>query len=427
MGITSLLLKLEPHQEVYFPGQTVMGAIQTQVSSEVSCTAVEIKFKGSAKVKWTESHNDNHTVYSASEDYFRFKTNIWTPQGSNWKLPSGNHVWPFNFIIPQNIPSSFEGPYGSVRYSITVNADLSFRFDESHKIYININCPVDLNFLEQARAHLVIKTVDSSCFLCCTRGPVSININCPRSGAVVGEHFKLRGEINNRGSTEVERVSVALHQKVTYHTKRKNRKCCSTVTTLEKGAISPGDSCYLQDDPLLIHAVVPMLSNCSIMTLSYELEVRADFGCCSKVKGASNFFIGTVPFVVEGGESGYPANAPTLPIMGSAAPSAPRYFGTATNYPVPSAPAVNSPPEVGAIGFVSEKSKEEIPPPPPGFVQVEPSVPDTAWPPAAPVVPNPYPNHSPPGAESCWFCVNGRSRIDRKAPAPKYLSYRGCF
>lgn len=63
----------------------------------------------------------------------------------NDELQEGNHAWPFNFQIPQNVPSSFEGTVGYIRYSITAKADIPMAFDIDREIYISINCPLDLN------------------------------------------------------------------------------------------------------------------------------------------------------------------------------------------------------------------------------------------------------------------------------------------
>ncbi|XP_047740320.1 arrestin domain-containing protein 17 [Hyalella azteca] len=216
MGIEDISVFLEPHQDIYFPGQAVMGQVKVQSSSDTSCRAIVVEFKGKAKVHWSVKEGDNTKHFTSREEYFKFKTSLWSSRSSE-KLSSGNHAWPFNFQLPFNIPSSFEGTVGYIRYSIKANADIPMGVDHKKKIFISINCPFDLNCSDSARVPLVIQTSDTSCCLCCVRGPVDINVRCVHSGAVVGEGYRVRGEVTNNGSKEVGSTVVALYQHVTYH------------------------------------------------------------------------------------------------------------------------------------------------------------------------------------------------------------------
>lgn len=48
--------------------------------------------------------------------------------GSDVKLQPGNYSFPFEFRLPPNgLPTSFEGPYGSIRYWIHGEADRPWR------------------------------------------------------------------------------------------------------------------------------------------------------------------------------------------------------------------------------------------------------------------------------------------------------------
>jgi hypothetical protein len=41
------------------------------------------------------------------------------------KLEAGHHIFPFTFILPNHLPSSFEGQYGHVRYYVQVKQSLT--------------------------------------------------------------------------------------------------------------------------------------------------------------------------------------------------------------------------------------------------------------------------------------------------------------
>ena len=67
------------------------------------------------------------------------------------KIPGGSHTWPFQFTLPRNIPSSFEGTVGWVRYSLKVTADIPFGFDDKNTLYFSVNDLDDLNYNEEAK------------------------------------------------------------------------------------------------------------------------------------------------------------------------------------------------------------------------------------------------------------------------------------
>ena len=60
-------------------------------------------------------------------------------------LPPGQHVYPFTFQLPPNLPSSFEGGEGFVRYSIKGTIDKPWKFDHDTKRLFTVTSPLDLN------------------------------------------------------------------------------------------------------------------------------------------------------------------------------------------------------------------------------------------------------------------------------------------
>ena len=68
------------------------------------------------------------------------------------ELAAGQHQIPFNFLLPIQIPSSFEGTHGHVRYRIKAFLKGTFmKIDYKQEILIPVNTIVDLNInLERA-------------------------------------------------------------------------------------------------------------------------------------------------------------------------------------------------------------------------------------------------------------------------------------
>lgn len=122
-------------------------------------SGVRVKFDGQAEVEWSESESyydsvekkqKSRTVYYRSEQtYFHNVYNL--VSGDNLTLPAGRHTYPFSFILPQQLPSSFEGKHGHIRYTITATVDRPWKSDYEAKVMIPLTSPLDLNFLPGIR------------------------------------------------------------------------------------------------------------------------------------------------------------------------------------------------------------------------------------------------------------------------------------
>ncbi|XP_018013961.1 arrestin domain-containing protein 17-like [Hyalella azteca] len=247
MGIENISIVPEPHKQVYFPGQEVKGYVLVVCSSATRCRAVDINFSGNARVSWAEGGGEHTVRYEASEPYFNFRTNLFVPD-STGRLPAGNHVWPFKFELPLNIPSSFEGEIGYIRYCIKTTARVFLGFNKEVEVYISVNCPFDLNSSSSAQAPLEIRTSGTSC---CLKGIVNILLMGERSGAAVGEPYK----------------------QVIYTSTSKSTTRTTCVKTFEKGHVARGDSLYFNDEFFIVPSVVAGLQHCKLMSLKYYLEV----------------------------------------------------------------------------------------------------------------------------------------------------------
>jgi hypothetical protein len=92
-----------------------------------------------------------YNIFRASENYINTDAMLFPGP----LLQAGQHTFPFSFILPHNLPSSFEGQFGHVRYYVKVgtvstvpNQNASFLFSRKCEIVIILrkvqcakNCP----------------------------------------------------------------------------------------------------------------------------------------------------------------------------------------------------------------------------------------------------------------------------------------------
>lgn len=65
-------------------------------------------------------------------------------------MPVGEHQFPFAFVLPQNIPSSYENRNGKVRYSVKAVVDRSWKTNYTCKLPFSVNTFLDLNTISEA-------------------------------------------------------------------------------------------------------------------------------------------------------------------------------------------------------------------------------------------------------------------------------------
>jgi Arrestin (or S-antigen), N-terminal domain len=125
-----------------------------------------LEAKGESNVHWRA----DSTTYCSEETYFRhifpfleqgssFSTEtmisktlfkFWMLGGESFDLMPGNYEYPFTFRLPNELPSSFEGEHGWVRYTLTATVVRSWQSNHEIKVPITVNTVVDLNSVEKA-------------------------------------------------------------------------------------------------------------------------------------------------------------------------------------------------------------------------------------------------------------------------------------
>jgi len=60
-------------------------------------------------------------------------------------LEAGTYRYPFTFPLPPNVPSSFEGEHGYVRYTVEAKIDRPWKFDHVSRSAFTVINHVDLN------------------------------------------------------------------------------------------------------------------------------------------------------------------------------------------------------------------------------------------------------------------------------------------
>lgn len=232
----SIVIDFDNPSAVFFSGQTITGRIIVSLSNPISCRGIEVKFKGSGKVHWSEQktvqrdgQSETETVhYNSSETYYSREYRVWG-NGEKNELPPGTHQFNFSFLLPNGIPSSFESSTGQVRHCCKAKMDIPWGIDKKAKRPYSVNTLLDLNRDPQAQMPIEYNEHKYLCCFWCRSGPLSMVVRIPRSGYVPGQKILLNAECSNMTRNKVSYSKASLKQKVTFyaegHTKSDSRGC----------------------------------------------------------------------------------------------------------------------------------------------------------------------------------------------------------
>ncbi|XP_048733486.1 arrestin domain-containing protein 3-like isoform X1 [Ostrea edulis] len=374
--IQNFIIELENQQGVYYPGQVVRGEIVLELSEALKIREIRITFRGEAYVDWPGSSSPYDETsgpkkggfrlpsddnYSASEEYFNRTIPLFgngRGEGDNNILPLGRHTFPFDFGLPDVLPSSFEGPWGYIRYVINATLDRPWSFNTNYKRAFTLISPLDLNTQRNAMHSTSNRRAKRMCCLCCKSGPVSGTIYLDKIGFVPGEMININAEIQNLSSFECD-VWAILEMKTIYFStaqktrslpkrvknplKRtatenkisevlvfppknpsrmetlKTRKLEKEVTRISHPGVQGGESVVWKGMGLVIPPVPPsFLERCNIIDIRYFLKlVIGTLGSLSNLEIPIEVIIGTVPLrpqLVHQNAHAVVPSAPPMPV-----------------------------------------------------------------------------------------------------------------
>merc|ERR1712012_201205 len=145
-------------------------------------------------------------THVGGEEYFCVKQFIFGDGSETFYLNPGVHRMPFQFTLPTKIPTSYEGEFGNIRYTIRAVISRPWRFDHEKVRIFTVNNPLDLNTKNYTKYLNPVGTKDhkSLCCLCCKSGPNSVTMILTRSGSVPGEKLIINAEIDNKSNKTMD-------------------------------------------------------------------------------------------------------------------------------------------------------------------------------------------------------------------------------
>uniref|UniRef100_H3C002 Zgc:110626 n=1 Tax=Tetraodon nigroviridis TaxID=99883 RepID=H3C002_TETNG len=316
--------------DTFSNGDSVSGQVTLEVAKDCQISSLSVKFKGKARVLWSERHGNTTVVYHSKEKYFTFKNYFIRDKkatGDNVVAP-GCHVYPFTFQIPYQImPPSFKGADGKIVYSLEARLSRSMRIDQKDLTKINFvpnaNWSPEHNLREPQHES---KEKKMNLF---TSGSVSMDVSLEKTGFCQGEGISVLACIQNNSSREIK-PKYCLYRKHSFFAEGKRRVHTKDLLKEVGNPIPPSASEKVTRVITIPQDIEPSIFNCSIIKAEHRLRVYLDVKYASDPEIKFPIVILRAPTV---------SAAPPFPTASAPYPAAAFGFGnTALPQPPPAPP-----------------------------------------------------------------------------------------
>ncbi|KAK9885191.1 hypothetical protein WA026_010698 [Henosepilachna vigintioctopunctata] len=316
------------NQGPIYPGALLQGKVSCNFNSSRDVRSIKIRCYGKEHTEWRGS-GKNNPRYTATHYFFQMETKLFEPENSAM-LP-GTYTYPFTFLLPENLPSTFEFPYGYIRYSLKGIIDIPLAVDPRDRIDLQLISVLDISTLPANLRQPCHASQESSlnCCLFFSSEPIKMEAQLNKLVFLPGETIRINLEIQNMSNDNVENVVVKLircfvaHSEVPRHDTRFINEDLLTKNLAGIGA--HGQQIYDVDLVLPRDLPVPNMTYCQLLEGIYRLDVT---GSSSGMCGKLNIVIAEIRVGHVDGPS-WRSNNTSHPAQNSS---------QSTGYPYPSAP-----------------------------------------------------------------------------------------
>lgn len=269
--------------------------------------------------------------YSGREDYLNQTTYLLGSQSAvnPIEMQPGVTTYSFACVLPMQLPSSFEGKHGNIRYSCKAVLDRPWKTDKEFRLSFTVIKTEDLNLLSSSFLVPSKSEIVRHFYCCCFKSkPFFMSASIPFTGYVPGQNIEVTIKINNQSNVDVEGTKIALERNTQYICQTPRKKIKQESLSV-KEVFGAGVSASGSTEIKLVLAVPPLaptnLNFCRVLKTCYQLKVLA------KVTGAHKsphvnipITIGTIPFRPQAPQ--YDAIMNSSIASSSSHPSAPPAF-----------------------------------------------------------------------------------------------------
>lgn len=309
---------------------------------------------------WTESQSETSTEneesrvredihYSNREDYFKHKIHLFG-SGHRTTIEPGERGYDFSFTIPYNIPASFDGDHGEIKYTVKAKLDIPWAFDLKSKKEFIVNDFMTINDYPASMEGVSNENYTHLCCCCCQSGPIKGRCWLPKQGYFPGELIPFCAEIENLSFKTMRGSYLKLIQHIHYHATDKTRVEQTEIFHASRPGFESED--YWSDFKITVPNIpLAPFRFTDLIDINYEVQLEVDPGACS-----SSLYV-KLPIMILSVPVNYPSTNQSSPMENPIGPiglSVPQPTLAGAGFPVPPIPYPGGPvppPNVGNLPY----------------------------------------------------------------------------
>ncbi|KAI9008399.1 hypothetical protein BC832DRAFT_423010 [Gaertneriomyces semiglobifer] len=213
-------IKLETleNRTIFMPGQKVEGHLILSASHTVDIKLLRIRFSGIVQAQLYK--NDTSQNVSTMTLFKEIQTFIGSavPSDPAVSVAAGEQRFPFAFRVPPSqLPASFEGPYGRVRYEVAAVCARPHHLNKLTFLNLTVPSTTDATDLDLIQPSLAMGQAPVGFWLW-KSGHLEVTVSAPKTGFASEEVVPLKVEITNHSGAGACLKEIYLKQRVTYRT-----------------------------------------------------------------------------------------------------------------------------------------------------------------------------------------------------------------
>lgn len=279
-----ILIIFDDPTATYIGGQEVTGHAIIGVDKEKKIYGIAIEFRGETQVH-VGGEGRTREVYFLEKSFL---------QEARQVLIRGSHFYPFSFVLPRSLPSSFEdASYGHVRYTVKVYVLGKWRKKlESTVSRFTVVTPLDLNLICVQEPLTLVKHGHRTRWLCWRSKPHILVGKLPCTRFVPGDEVEVMVGFKNPTDTCMS-VICEFIKKVVFFTDSVRAECRSVKTVLGRHVLGSALKSYAAWNTRFRVPQLPpsCLEHCKYIDVTYFIEIKAS----AEMVISAPIVIGTIP------------------------------------------------------------------------------------------------------------------------------------
>jgi hypothetical protein len=118
-------ISLNLEKKTYFPGDRIEGSVTVSADEYFECNRVVLSLRGQERSRVVRGSGKHRHVYLEKTHHIDEQIELVGSTG----MQAGETNFPFSFVLPRNIPGSFQGTYGKIWYKLDAKVEISWATD----------------------------------------------------------------------------------------------------------------------------------------------------------------------------------------------------------------------------------------------------------------------------------------------------------